>query len=124
MIVIFQFLTDDFLQSSVNLITPTISPQFFRNFHSRARSQERIQNGLTVKAEEFDQTSGNLFWESRNSLLQPGPKRENIGDVPYCEVPFVIVVVVSRNFRFLQRLRRLLSNVSIVKLDIFNDQNA
>lgn len=71
--VILQLLIDDFLQSSVNLITPTISPQFLGNFDSRARSQEGIQNGLTVKAEKFDQTSGNLFWESRNPFLQSGP---------------------------------------------------
>jgi len=52
--VILHLSLDDFLQFSVNLITPTISPQFLRNFHGRARSQEGIQNGLTVKAEEFD----------------------------------------------------------------------
>src|SRR6266705_1486287 len=79
---------------------------------------------LQFLIDDFLQTSVNLFWESCNPFLQSGHKRENIGDVPYCEVPFVIVVVVHRNFRFLQRLRRQLSDVRIVKLALLKDQDA
>ena len=89
-----QFLSNDFFQSSVNLVTPTIAAQFSGNFHGRTRSQERVKNSLAMKAEEFDQTFRNLFRERRNALLESESERENIGDVPYCQMPFITVVVL------------------------------
>ena len=87
-----QFLSNDFFQAPVNLVTPTIAAKFLGNFHGRTRSQERVKNGLAMKAEEFDQTFRNLVRECCNALLKSESERENICDVPYCQMPFITVV--------------------------------